>query len=274
MEKETQDQIPVISLSLDEVGVTDFQTQVSITRGTKIYRYQPTVSVVINLPPSRKGAHLSRFVESISEILSSEVQVHYSLEEMSVHVLKKLNERHPFEKGSISLEFIFFTTRTTPVSRRSSLENYNAHLTTWLDKEEILHQLTLGTYGSTACPHALSQNPTHYTHIQRAYAEISLKGPTPNIPDMEDVSVILDKSFSAPTFSLLKTEDEQWVVNQMWENPLFVEDVTRNLLQLASKHFSDQKLEIRAKTVSQESIHKHNIMSKGSIRNSDYGSDI
>ncbi|MFX1282233.1 MAG: GTP cyclohydrolase, FolE2/MptA family [Promethearchaeota archaeon] len=266
MEKETQDQSPVVSLSLDEVGLTDFQTQVSITRGTKVYRYQTTVSVVIDLPPSRKGAHLSRFVELISEILSSEVQIHYSLEEMSIHVLRKLNERHPFEKGSITLDFIFFTNRITPVSQRPSIENYKAQLITWWDKGNIMHKLTLGTYGSTACPHALSQNSANRTHIQRAYAEISLQGKTTDIPDMEDLSVILDKSFSAPTFSLLKAEDEQWIVKRMWENPLFVEDVTRNLLQLALENYSSRKLEIQAKTVSQESIHKHNIISKGSIR--------
>ncbi len=274
MEKETQDQSPVVSLSLDEVGITDFQIQVSITRGTKIYRYQTTVSVVINLPPSRKGAHLSRFVESISEILSSEVHTHYSLEEMSIHVLQKLNERHSFEKGSITLEFIFFTNRTTPVSQRPSVESYNALLTTWWDQGSIIHKLTLGTYGSTACPHALSQNSANRTHIQRAYAEISLQGRTSDIPDMEDISIILDESFSAPTFSLLKAEDEQWVVTRMWENPLFVEDVTRNLLQFAMKHFSGRNLEVQAKTVSQESIHKHNIISKGSTRTDSFGSEI
>lgn len=270
MEKETQDQFPVVSLSLDEVGLTDFITQVSITRGTKIYRYQTTVSVVINLPPSRKGAHLSRFVESISEILSSEVHTHYSLEEMSSHVLETLNKRHPYEKGSVTLKFIFFSNKTTPVSQRSSIENYKAQLTTWWDHGEITHKLTLGTYGSTACPHALSQNSARRTHIQRAYAEISFQGETSDIPDMEDITIILDESFSAPTFSLLKAEDEQWIINQMWENPLFVEDVTRNLLQFALKHFSNRKLEIQATVISQESIHKHNIISKGSTRTDNF----
>ncbi|MFX0014197.1 MAG: GTP cyclohydrolase, FolE2/MptA family [Promethearchaeota archaeon] len=271
MEQETQDQNPNVSLSLDEVGLTDFQIQVNITRGTRVYHYQTTVSVVINLPPSRKGAHLSRFVESISEILSSEVHTHYSLEEMSIHVLQTLNEHHPFEKGSMTLEFIFFTNRTTPVSQRSSVENYNAQLTTWLNQGDITHDLTLGTYGSTACPHALSQNSAKRTHIQRAYAEISLKGRTADIPDMEDISMILDESFSAPTFSLIKAKDEQWIINHMWEHPFFVEDVTRNLLQFALKQFSDRRLEIRAKTISQESIHKHNIISKGSTKTEGYG---
>ncbi|MFX0151401.1 MAG: GTP cyclohydrolase I FolE2 [Candidatus Hodarchaeota archaeon] len=266
MEEETQDQPPNVPLSLDEVGLSDFKTQISVTRGTKIYRYIADISVVINLPPFRKGVHMSRFVETISEILSSEVHTYYSLEEMSIYVLRKLNERHSFEKGLITLNFPFFTTRITPVSKQTSLESYNAELSTWWNRGEILHRLTLGTYGSTVCPHALSQNKLNHTHIQRAYAEISLKGKTEDIPDMEEISVILDNSFSAPTFSLLKSEDEQWLINHMWNNPLFVEDVTRNLLELASKHFSNRSIEINAKTISQESIHKHNIISKGSTK--------
>jgi GTP cyclohydrolase FolE2 len=267
MKKETQDQTPSVPLSLDEVGLTDFKTQVSITRGTKLYRYITNINVVINLPSSKKGAHMSRFVESISEVLSSEIHTHYSLEQMSIHVLTTLNELHDFKYASLTLEFTFFTNRTTPVSQRTSVENYNAILITWWDQGQIIHELTLGTYGNTACPHALSQNPEGHTHIQRVYAELSLKGKTEEIPDMEEISKIIDRCFSAPTFSLLKVEDEQWLIDRMWENPLFVEDVTRNLLKFASNQFKERELEIRAKTVSQESIHKHNIMSSGRIRN-------
>ncbi|MCK4848843.1 MAG: GTP cyclohydrolase I FolE2, partial [Candidatus Heimdallarchaeota archaeon] len=46
-------------------------------------------------------------------------------------------------------------------------------------------------------------------------------------------------------------------------NPLFVEDVTRNILKNMAKSFSKQDLEITAKTTSLESIHKHNVISKG-----------
>ncbi|MHA2306278.1 MAG: GTP cyclohydrolase, FolE2/MptA family [Candidatus Hodarchaeales archaeon] len=267
MKNDTQDQEPSVPISLDEVGLTDFKTQVSITRGTKLYSYNTDVSVVINLPSSKKGVHMSRFVESISEILSSEIHTHHSLEKMSIHLLNKLNERHEFEKASIELKFTFFTTRITPVSRKSSIENYQAIITTWWNKGKIMHELTLGTYGNTVCPHALSGSPDKHTHIQRAFGKLSLKGKTDDIPDMEDVSKILDSSFSAPTYSLLKAEDEQWLVDRMWENPLFVEDVTRNLLEFASKKFQNRTLEIRATTISQESIHKHNIMSRGRILN-------
>ncbi len=264
MNLETQDQFPDVQLSLDEVGITDFRTQISITRGTKIYRYTTNIKVVIDLPPSKKGAHMSRFIESISEILSSKTDSFFSLEEMSIQVLQELNSRHPFERGMITLTFEFFTPRLTPVSKRNSMENYQGRLVTKWKSGSIIHELSLGTSGSTACPHAQVNNPLNRTHIQRAYAELTLKGKTSEIPDMEIISKILDESFSAPSFSLLKQEDEQWVVDRMHENPLFVEDVTRNLLINAVQKFKESKLEIKAITTSLESIHKHNIISKGS----------
>jgi GTP cyclohydrolase-4 len=263
MNLETQDQKPEIQLSLDEVGITDFRTQISITRGTKIYRYTSNITVVINLPQFKKGVHMSRIVESIAEILSTKTGSYYSLEEMSIQVLKELNSRHPFHTGSVVVVFEFFTPRITPVSNRKSMENYQGKLSTYWNKGNVLHELSLGTYGSTACPHALEKSNGKRTHIQRAYAEVTVKGSTQEIPDMEEMSKILDESFSAPSFSLLKSEDEQWVVDKMYANPLFVEDVTRNILRNMARIFTKNDLEISAETTSLESIHKHNVISKG-----------
>ena len=266
MNLDTQDQSPNVQLSLDEVGISDFRAQITITRGTKVYRYTSNISVVVNLPPTKKGAHMSRFIESISEILSCKAgeEVFISLEEMSIQVLEELNTRHSFEAGSIVLDFEFFTPRITPVSERTSIESYQGQLKTLWKQGKVTHELSLGTFGSTACPHGLANSKEEKTHIQRAYGEITLKGKTSEIPDMEIISQILDQSFSSPTYSLLKSEDEQWIINQMFENPLFVEDVTRNLLKNSVKAFIDQKLEISAKVTSLESIHKHNVISKGS----------
>jgi GTP cyclohydrolase FolE2 len=50
----------------------------------------------------------------------------------------------------------------------------------------------------------------------------------------------------------------------MHDNPLFVEDVTRNLLLNAAQEFKELNLNIDATTTSLESIHKHNVISKGS----------
>ena len=263
MNLETQDQKPDIPLSLDEVGITDFRTQISITRGTKIYRYTTNITVVINLPQSKKGVHMSRFIESIAEILSTKTGSFYSLEQMSIQVMEELNSRHPFETGSVVMDFDFFTPRITPVSKRKSVENYRGRLCTIWNKGNVTHKLSLGTFGSTACPHALKKSNGKRTHIQRAYAEVTVKGITSEIPDMENISKILDECFSAPSFSLLKSEDEQWVVDRMYKNPLFVEDVTRNILKNMAKAFSKQDLKITAKTTSLESIHKHNVISKG-----------
>ncbi|HNU62062.1 MAG TPA: GTP cyclohydrolase, FolE2/MptA family, partial [Methanofastidiosum sp.] len=64
-------------------------------------------------------------------------------------------------------------------------------------------------------------------------------------------------------FTLLKTEDESFVVDKMHTNPLFVEDVCRNMLSLASSKFNKSK--IHAECLSYESIHRHDVFAEGVI---------
>ena len=80
-----------------------------------------------------------------------------------------------------------------------------------------------------------------------------------SLPNFEDLIHILEESFSSPTFSVLKTEDEAWVVKTMFENPKFCEDVARSILGHADKKFSGN-LNFHAFVRSEESIHKHDVI--------------
>ena len=63
------------------------------------------------------------------------------------------------------------------------------------------------------------------------------------------------KSASAPIYPLLKRVDERHVTMQAYDNPVFVEDVVRNV---ASRLRDDERIasfEVRA--VNLESIHNH-----------------
>ncbi|TFF94961.1 hypothetical protein EU546_04205, partial [Candidatus Thorarchaeota archaeon] len=56
-----------------------------------------------------------------------------------------------------------------------------------------------------------------------------------------------------------------FVTRQMHENPQFVEDVCRNILQNAKDAFNDRNLEMNAEATSLESIHKHDVIAQGHI---------
>ena len=77
---------------------------------------------------------------------------------------------------------------------------------------------------------------------------------------MEELIEICEKSFSSPTFTVLKTNDEAAVVEEMFRNPKFVEDVARDCFRMAKNLNFKGRVKIRA--TSFESIHKHNAISE------------
>ena len=264
---ETQNERPKDEISLDYVGITNFKTLLVITRDGKTFHLAPLIEATINLPANMKGAHMSRISESIVEIINDERNAHNSVEELSLQVLRKLKEKHPYTKAHLSLNFDFFYETKTPKSKKKTFEVTNVTVETWLE-EGVEDQLNISVeyIGNTVCPHAMENNPENKTHIQRAIGKLSVKGVLNQLPSFESMVKVLRKSFPAETYSILKTEDEQRIIDCMYDNPMFTEDVCRSILAKALQEFSNLKLELTASARSLESIHKHDVIAKGSAK--------
>jgi GTP cyclohydrolase-4 len=78
--------------------------------------------------------------------------------------------------------------------------------------------------------------------------------------DADDLIDIVEKSFSSPTYSILKRKEEAELVLQAHTKPKFVEDVVRDILSSVLKKYKDLPGEVLviARSESEESIHKHN----------------
>ena len=76
---------------------------------------------------------------------------------------------------------------------------------------------------------------------------------------LEDMIDVVESSFSHPTYTLLKTVDENAVVQGMFANPKFVEDVAREIFAKARERFSGK---IHVRVISNESIHKHDVIAE------------
>ncbi|NHJ47165.1 MAG: GTP cyclohydrolase I FolE2 [Asgard group archaeon] len=264
---ETQNEKPTVEISLDYVGITNFKTLLVITRNGKTFHLTPIIEATINLPADIKGVHMSRISESVVEIINDERNAHNSVEELSLQVLHKLQEKHPYTKAHLSLNFDFFYETKTPVSKKKTFEVVNVTVKTWIEtgKEDLIG-IDVEYTGNTVCPHAMENNPDKKTHVQRALGKLSVKGILDQMPSFESMVEVMKKSFPAETFSILKTEDEQSVIDCMYDNPMFVEDVCRNILSNAKAIFKDKELELVAIVRSLESIHKHDVIAKGSAR--------
>ncbi|MHA1135934.1 MAG: GTP cyclohydrolase, FolE2/MptA family [Candidatus Thorarchaeota archaeon] len=234
---ETQNEEPKHRIHLSKVGVKNLKTFVVTERSGMRHHIVPTVEITIDLPADLKGIHMSRLVESMTEELSDQFMV-------------------DFEFG--------YTTRT-PVSDKRTWEVCDVTATTRkINKDPFIHEVEIKVIGNTVCPHCMANNDG-LTHIQRAIGKLRVVGTTDAIPNYGSMIEIIESSFSSKTYSLLKLEDEMHVTKQMHNNPLLVEDVCRNILQLAKDDFSDRDLEMFAEARSLESIHKHDVIAQGRI---------
>ncbi len=262
---DTQNTRPKYRIRLQKVGIRGLKTFVITEKGGLRHHYIPTVELTIDLPADLKGIHMSRLVESMTEIISDQFSVHPSVEELQIKILRALFEKHHFHRGEVKFEFEFGYESHTPVSNKRTWEVCDVVASTIIEQEmPVMHSVQISVIGNTVCPHCMANNDG-MTHMQRAIGTLRVVGTTDQIPNYGEIIDIIEASFSSKTYSILKLEDEIQVTKEMHDNPLFVEDVCRNILQNAKEKFSDRDLEIHAEAQSLESIHKHDVIAQGML---------
>ncbi|WP_048152557.1 GTP cyclohydrolase IV [Palaeococcus ferrophilus] len=261
---ETQEERPEIMENLHRVGITNLRTVARINWKGKVYTFIPTFEITIDVPAEKKGIHMSRLVESITETMGEAVEEevlepHTSLEELGKCIIKRLEGKHPHRRAEVWIKTQLVMERTTPASGRRSLETYDVEVGVVKNYDGSFEKvLRVKAIGNTACPHAMANNEGK-THIQRAVGELEVRAPFDEEIALEDMIDVVEGSFSHPTYTLLKTVDENAVVQGMYRNPKFVEDVAREILARAKERFKGR---IHVRVVSHESIHKHDVIAE------------
>jgi GTP cyclohydrolase I len=73
---------------------------------------------------------------------------------------------------------------------------------------------------------------------------------------VEDLIDLVESSASCELYSLLKRPDENYVTEKAYENPVFVEDLVRNIAGKANAQENITWYKVEAENF--ESIHNHN----------------
>ncbi|MDQ3637738.1 MAG: GTP cyclohydrolase I FolE2, partial [Actinomycetota bacterium] len=112
---------------------------------------------------------------------------------------------------------------------------------------------------TTLCP--CSKAISDYgAHNQRGYVSMEVRScwsedQKPELIWIEELVEVAEQSASAPVYPLLKRPDERHVTMQAHDNPVFVEDVVRNV---ATRLKDDARVSwFRVHAENQESIHNH-----------------
>ena len=118
---------------------------------------------------------------------------------------------------------------------------------------EIDFVLEVGVNVTTLCPcsKAISKNGAHN---QRGKVTVQLR--SDETVWIEDVIELVEESASSELYSLLKRPDEKYVTEKAYDNPVFVEDLVRNVAMSLNEH--PHVTWYKAEAENFESIHNHN----------------
>ena len=238
------------NIYLNEVGVRNLVFPIEIK--DKNGNWQAThgnISLSVDLSPSQKGTHMSRFVDIIQE------NNRIDLKQIK-NILSIIKERLGAEKSFIKLSFQYFIKKEAPVSKKLSYTDVEVEYKAWLG-EDFEFEMTVKTPVTTLCP--CSKEISQYgAHNQRATVAIRVR--SKDFIWIEDLVKISEEASSSPVYSLLKRPDEKFVTEYAYENPRFVEDVCREVkLKIDQEGLaSDYQIVVE----SFESIHNHNAFAK------------
>jgi GTP cyclohydrolase IV len=256
----TQDRVPQVRESIDRVGISGLRTGLKLSnRGTDTH-FAAEIDLFIDLDEDRKGIHMSRLVESINDVVSKgSRRSKESFEKLGMHILSELKKRHRYSNGEVTIKTTLFLGRHTPVTNKKTDEPYDISVGVIFRGDEIFKNLRVRAIGNTLCPHSL-ETTKGKAHVQRAELDLQIEAPIKEKIPLEELINICENSFSSPTYTVLKTSDEAAVVEAMFRNPKFVEDVARDCFKQARNLKFKGRVKIRA--TSYESIHKHNAVSE------------
>ena len=230
------------------------------------------MDLFVDLPASQKGSHMSRNLELVTELTEMNLKKPVTdLETFCATIAKFLLNKHEYATFSeVKAEADYFLERTYP-SGKKGLEPYKLVAEARAKNTgEIKKLIGVKVIGMTACPCAMEiirkvrtykTKEVPPTHNQRNLTTILIEVPGDDKSvDANDLIDIVEKSFSSPTYGILKREEEGKLVFNAHKNPKFVEDVVRDILSAILKKYKNlpDDVMIVVKSESEESIHKHN----------------
>lgn len=242
------------NLPIQRVGVTNLRYPIVVLdRENSRQETVASFTLSVNLPHQFKGTHMSRFIEVLNDH-RGEITMH-----TLPGILSDLRVRLQAESARIEVAFPYFLERSAPVTGAMAMMDYQCTFIGEVNSAESDFVLRVQVPVTSLCP--CSKEISDYgAHNQRGYVTVDLRtlrgaqGEEQMIW-IEEVVSLTEKSASSPVYPLLKRPDERAVTMHAYDNPVFVEDLVRNV---ALELQADQRVQwFRIETLNQESIHNH-----------------
>lgn len=240
-------------VAIDHVGISDLRYPIVVLdRANERQHTVARLNLSVSLPQHFKGTHMSRFVEVLAKHRG----------ELTMHtlpaILVELSRRLSAESARIEANFPYFIERAAPVTGAKALMDYECGFVGEVrsDREDFLLRVVVPVTSVCPCSKAISD---YGAHNQRGRITIEVRCAStergPALVWIEELVEIAEGAASAPVFPLVKRPDERFLTMKAYDNPVFVEDMVRNV---ALRLRSDSRIAwFRVHAHNDESIHNH-----------------
>jgi GTP cyclohydrolase-4 len=287
---DVQAQKPTVHLSLSRVGVTNVEKVIRISRDGSEELYWANLECFVDLGPAQKGAHMSRFEETVNEAIGEVIlgSSAFRAEELARRIAELVRERQDARRAEVTIAARYPEHKPAPVSGIQTQELYTLFGTAVATASGTRRLIGVAAQGMTACPCAqqlvagaarerliadgfddgqierIFDHVPVATHNQRGLGTLHIGCPDDNDIDATVLLRIVEESMSSEIYEMMKRSDEGAVVEKAHRRPRFVEDCVREMVKgvveqlplLTSGAF------VSARQENLETIHQHNVVAE------------
>jgi GTP cyclohydrolase-4 len=282
--RDLQAERPPVHLSLTHAGVSGIKRIVRLIGEERDDLFYAELDLAVELGPEQKGAHFSRFNDTVAEIIDQISNERApTLEVLAERVAQEVLKEQSAVRSDVQIRARFPQERYAPVSGKLTQEIYTLIGIAVATRERVVRLVGVEAEGSMASPSAQEMIAGQAreqlleagfsteqvervleivplaTHNQRGRGSL-LVGAV-QLVRAQDLVHIVEGAMSSENYDLLKRPDELFVVAKAHRHPRFVEDAVREIiLGLIEQypHLPDDSLVV-ARQVNMETVHKHDV---------------
>jgi GTP cyclohydrolase I len=232
---------------INKVGVKSIRYPIIVLDKAKGLQHTvASINMYVDLPHRFRGTHMSRFVEILNKYRGEIAIKTFS------RILNEMKQKLHAKTAHLEVEFPYFIEKRAPVSGAKGLMEYVCRFCGSSNEREDFY-LGVRVPLTTVCP--CSKEISDFgAHNQRSVVTVHVR--FRKFIWIEDIIRTIEESASSDVFAILKRPDEKLVTERAYQNPMFVEDVVR---EVASKLSGDSNITwFTVESENFESIHNHN----------------
>lgn len=290
---DVQSQLPSRAIALSRVGVRNVEKLIRLRRDGREEPYWAQLECFVDLRREQKGAHMSRFEETVNDVIGEVVVGAHALraEHFAERVAEIVRERQGAHRAEARIAARYPEHKPAPVSGIDTQELYTLLGTAVATEHGTRRLVGVQAQGMTACPCAqelvadaarqrleadgfdagqierILEHVPVATHNQRGIGtlQVGVPGGAALDVDAAELLAIVEGSMSSEIYELMKRSDEGLVVEKAHRRPRFVEDCVREMIggavEALSGRLGDDTL-IIARQENLETIHQHTVVAE------------